>query len=68
MLAKLHTFSLLGVEAVPVDAEADDSPAELPERTPRLISRSRWASWPAAGNWLLTSPSTVIRQVAPILR
>lgn len=31
MLAKLHTFSLLGIEAVPVVAEVDLSPAAMPK-------------------------------------
>ena len=31
MLAKLHTFSLLGIEAIPVDVEVDVSPATLPK-------------------------------------
>ncbi len=31
MLAKLHTFSLLGIEAVPVEVEVDVSPGTVPE-------------------------------------
>ncbi len=31
MLAKLHTFSLLGIEAVPVEVEVDVSPRALPK-------------------------------------
>ena len=31
MLAKLYTFSLLGIEAVPVDVEVDVSSAALPK-------------------------------------
>src|SRR4029434_4383539 len=31
MLAKLHTFSLLGIEAVPVEVEVDVSPGALPK-------------------------------------
>lgn len=31
MLAKLHTFSLLGIDALPVEAEVDVSPAALPK-------------------------------------
>ncbi|MCU0962318.1 MAG: hypothetical protein MUF48_19645 [Pirellulaceae bacterium] len=31
MLAKLHTFSLLGIEAIPVDVEVDVSLATLPK-------------------------------------
>src|SRR5512145_223856 len=31
MLAKLHTFSLVGIEAVPVEVEVDVSPAGLPK-------------------------------------
>ena len=31
MLAKLHTFSLLGIEAVPVDVEVDVSPGTIPK-------------------------------------
>jgi len=31
MLAKLHTFSLLGIEAVPVDVEVDVSAAVMPK-------------------------------------
>ena len=31
MLAKLHTFSLLGIEAVPVDVEVDVSAAAMPK-------------------------------------
>ena len=31
MLAKLHTFSLLGIEAMPVDVEVDVSPAAMPK-------------------------------------
>jgi hypothetical protein len=27
MLAKLHTFSLLGIDALPVDVEGDASPS-----------------------------------------
>jgi magnesium chelatase family protein len=30
MLAKLHTFSLLGIEAIQVDVEVDVSPATSP--------------------------------------
>jgi hypothetical protein len=33
MLAKLHTFSLLGIEAVPVDVEVDLSAATSPKRS-----------------------------------
>ena len=31
MLAKLQTFSLLGIDAVPVEVEVDVSPAALPK-------------------------------------
>jgi magnesium chelatase family protein len=31
MLARLHTFSLLGIEAVPVEVEVDVSPSALPK-------------------------------------
>ncbi len=31
MLAKLHTFSLLGIDALPVDVEVDVSPVALPK-------------------------------------
>jgi magnesium chelatase family protein len=31
MLAKLHTFSLLGIEAVPVEVEVDVSPGAIPK-------------------------------------
>ena len=31
MLAKLNTFSLLGIEALPVEVEVDVSPAALPK-------------------------------------
>ncbi len=31
MLAKLNTFSLLGIEAVPVEVEVDVSPSGLPK-------------------------------------
>jgi len=31
MLAKLKTFSLLGIEALPVEVEVDVSPAGLPK-------------------------------------
>ena len=31
MLAKLHTFSLLSIDAVPVEVEVDVSPAALPK-------------------------------------
>src|SRR5690606_17134789 len=31
MLAKLHTFSLVGIEALPVDVEVDVSPAAQPK-------------------------------------
>jgi hypothetical protein len=31
MLAKLNTFSLLGIEALPVEVEVDVSPAGLPK-------------------------------------
>ena len=31
MLAKLHTFSLFGIDALPVVAEVDVSPAALPK-------------------------------------
>ncbi|MCG8451104.1 MAG: YifB family Mg chelatase-like AAA ATPase [Pirellulales bacterium] len=31
MLAKLHTFSLLGIDALPVEAEVDVSPAAMPK-------------------------------------
>jgi magnesium chelatase family protein len=31
MLAKLHTFSLLGIDAVPVEVEVDVSPVALPK-------------------------------------
>lgn len=50
MLAKLQTFSLLGIEAAPVEVEVDDSPAELPKHAASIDPRSRWASCPAAGN------------------
>jgi hypothetical protein len=30
MLARLHTFSLLGIDALPVDVEVDVSPDVLP--------------------------------------
>jgi magnesium chelatase family protein len=32
MLAKLKTFALLGIEAVPVEVEVDVSPAGLPKQ------------------------------------
>src|SRR6516162_2918081 len=31
MLAKLHTYSLLGIDAVPVEVEVDVSPGALPK-------------------------------------
>ena len=31
MLAELHTFSLLGIEAVPMDVEVDVSRAAMPK-------------------------------------
>jgi len=31
MLAKLHTFSLLGIDALPVEVEVDVSPADIPK-------------------------------------
>jgi magnesium chelatase family protein len=31
MLAKLNTFSLLGIEAVPVEVEVDVAPSGLPK-------------------------------------
>ena len=31
MLAKLHTYSLLGIEALPVEVEVDISPGALPK-------------------------------------
>ena len=31
MLAKLHTFSLLGIDAIPVDVEVDVSAGALPK-------------------------------------
>jgi magnesium chelatase family protein len=31
MLAKLHTFSLLGIDALPVEVEVDVSPRTLPK-------------------------------------
>ena len=31
MLAKLHTFSLLGIDALPVEVEVDVSPGALPK-------------------------------------
>lgn len=31
MLAKLHTFSLLGIDALPVEFEVDVSPGALPK-------------------------------------
>jgi magnesium chelatase family protein len=31
MLAKLHTFSLLGIDALPVEVEVDVSPGTLPK-------------------------------------
>jgi len=31
MLAKLHSFSLLGIEALPVEVEVDVSPAAMPK-------------------------------------
>jgi magnesium chelatase family protein len=31
MLGKLHTYSLFGIQAVPVEAEVDISPAALPK-------------------------------------
>ena len=31
MLARLHTFSLLGIDAVPVDVEVDVSAAAMPK-------------------------------------
>jgi magnesium chelatase family protein len=33
MLAKIHTFSLLGIEALPVEVEVDISPGALPKTT-----------------------------------
>ncbi len=33
MLAKLHTFSLLGIQALPVEVEVDVSPGALPKTT-----------------------------------
>jgi magnesium chelatase family protein len=34
MLAKLKTFSLLGIDALPVEVEVDVSPAGLPKTVP----------------------------------
>jgi magnesium chelatase family protein len=31
MLAKLNTFALVGIDAVPVEVEVDNSPASLPK-------------------------------------
>jgi len=31
MLAKLHTLSLLGIDALPVEVEVDISPAAMPK-------------------------------------
>jgi magnesium chelatase family protein len=31
MLAKLHTFSLLGIDALPVEVEVDVSPGAIPK-------------------------------------
>jgi hypothetical protein len=42
MLAKLKTFSLLGIEALPVEVEVDVSPGALPKRT------SSWDCWDEA--------------------
>jgi magnesium chelatase family protein len=33
MLAKIHTFSLLGIDALPVEVEVDVSPGALPKTT-----------------------------------
>ena len=34
MLAKLKTFSLVGIDVLPVEVEVDVSPAALPESVP----------------------------------
>ena len=39
MLAKLKTFSLLGIDALPVEVEVDVSPAGLPEDRPGRPAR-----------------------------
>ena len=31
MLAKLNTFALVGIDAVPVEVEVDTSPAQMPK-------------------------------------
>jgi magnesium chelatase family protein len=33
VLAKIHTFSLLGIDALPVEVEVDVSPGALPKTT-----------------------------------
>jgi hypothetical protein len=39
MLAKLKTFSLLGIDALPVEVEVDVSPAGLPYYLTRKTTR-----------------------------
>jgi magnesium chelatase family protein len=42
MLAKLKTFSLLGIEALPVEVEVDVSPSGLPKTVILGISHPTW--------------------------
>lgn len=43
MLAQLHTFALVGIDAVPVEVEVDTAPAQLPKTVlvglPELVVR-----------------------------
>jgi hypothetical protein len=42
MLAKLTTFSLVGIEALPVEVEVDVSPAGLPRTVLAGTHEPRW--------------------------
>ena len=74
MLAKLQTFSLLGIDALPVEVEVDVSPGALPKtvlvwlpeaavkesthRVERTFSAARWRSSPRRRVWKNCSKST----------
>lgn len=67
MLAELHTFSLVGIDALPVEVEADVSPGALPKTVlvglPQQAVKARIA---LSGRWwtsrLCALASTLFRR------
>jgi len=67
MLAKLHTFSLLGIEAIPVDVEVDVSPGTIPKTIlvglPEAAVRESTAALVALHGLTGTASGDILQQI-----